>query len=51
MSHDNKMIVADPTPEEQVRLDELYAGFKRHNMVPLWTEIGELMPDNPSTSS
>ncbi|MFP5416073.1 MAG: cupin domain-containing protein [Actinomycetes bacterium] len=51
MSHDNKMIVADPTPEEQVRLDELYAGFKRHNMVPLWTEIGELMPDNPSPSA
>lgn len=32
-----------PTPE----LDELYRGFERELLVPLWTEIGDLMPASP----
>jgi gentisate 1,2-dioxygenase len=31
------------TPE----LDELYRGFERELLIPLWTEIGDLMPDSP----
>ena len=34
----------DPSPE----LDELYRDFERNLMVPLWTEIGDLMPVTPS---
>ncbi|GAA5156451.1 MULTISPECIES: cupin domain-containing protein [Amycolatopsis] len=34
----------DPSPE----LDELYRGFEKELLVPLWTEIGDLMPASPS---
>ncbi|MGY1594077.1 cupin domain-containing protein [Geodermatophilus sp. SYSU D00708] len=32
-----------PTPE----LEELYRGFEQELLVPLWTEIGDLMPVHP----
>ena len=32
-----------PTPE----LEELYRGFEEELLVPLWTEIGDLMPLHP----
>jgi gentisate 1,2-dioxygenase len=35
----------DPSPD----LDALYAAFDRQHMVPLWTEIGELMPMEPTS--
>ncbi|MGW2222596.1 hypothetical protein ACWCSD_47030 [Nonomuraea sp. NPDC001684] len=28
-------------------LEELYRGFERELLVPLWTEIGDLMPAHP----
>jgi gentisate 1,2-dioxygenase len=34
-----------PTPE----LDALYSGFQSEHLVPLWTEIGELMPAHPQS--
>ncbi|HET8601800.1 MAG TPA: cupin domain-containing protein [Segeticoccus sp.] len=34
-----------PTPE----LQELYRGFERELLVPLWTEIGDLMPLHPKS--
>lgn len=37
----------DPTPE----LEALYRGFERELLVPLWTEIGELMPLHPKTKA
>lgn len=39
--------VPPPTPEEQARLDTLYRKFEQHHMIPLWTEIGDLMPEQP----
>ncbi len=33
----------DPTPE----LESLYRGFEEELLVPLWTEIGDLMPRQP----
>ena len=33
----------DPSPE----LEQLYRGFERELLVPLWTEIGDLMPMQP----
>lgn len=36
-----------PTPEEEARLAELYRSFDKAHMVPLWSEIGELMPESP----
>lgn len=36
-----------PSPE----LDELYRGFERELLVPLWTEIGDLMPLSPTSSA
>ena len=34
-------------PERTPALDELYRGFEQELLVPLWTEIGDLMPTNP----
>jgi gentisate 1,2-dioxygenase len=35
------------TPE----LDELYRGFRQELLVPLWTEIGDLMPTQPHSKA
>jgi gentisate 1,2-dioxygenase len=34
-------------PEVTPSLQELYRGFEQELLVPLWTEIGELMPERP----
>ena len=34
-----------PTPSPE--LEELYRGFEKDLLVPLWTEIGDLMPAHP----
>ncbi|MFD7599704.1 cupin domain-containing protein [Streptomyces mirabilis] len=34
-------------PERTPQLAALYRGFESESMVPLWTEIGELMPTTP----
>lgn len=36
-----------PTPE----LDMLYRGFEKELLVPLWTEIGDLMPPHPRSKA
>jgi gentisate 1,2-dioxygenase len=36
-----------PTPE----LEELYRGFEKELLVPLWTEIGDLMPAHPRSKA
>ncbi len=38
----------EPTPEEAAQLQELYRDFDRENLIPLWTEIADLMPMVPS---
>ena len=38
----------EPTPEEAAQLEELYRDFDRENLIPLWTEIADLMPMVPS---
>ena len=37
----------DPTPE----LDSLYRGFEQELLVPLWTEISDLMPTQPKSQA
>ena len=37
----------DPSPE----LEELYRGFEKELLVPLWTEIGDLMPLHPRSKA
>ena len=34
-------------PEDTPALRELYAGFEREHLMPLWTQRGDLMPDHP----
>lgn len=36
---------SQPTPSPE--LEDLYRGFEKALLVPLWTEIGDLMPGNP----
>ncbi|WP_049580663.1 cupin domain-containing protein [Streptomyces sp. SBT349] len=38
-----------PTPSAD--LEELYRGFERELLVPLWTEIGDLMPASPTPAA
>ena len=38
-------------PEPSRELEELYRGFERELLVPLWTEIGDLMPLHPRTKA
>ncbi|GIH72419.1 hypothetical protein Mth01_46720 [Sphaerimonospora thailandensis] len=40
-------MVARTEAAENPALEELYAGFRREGLVPLWTEIGNLMPTKP----
>jgi len=35
-------------PEDTPELRALYAGFKKQHIKPLWTQIGNLMPQHPS---
>jgi len=37
----------DPTPEEKTEIDRLYADFDAEHMMPLWTQLGDLMPLTP----
>ena len=34
-------------PEPSPALEQLYRGFEQELLVPLWTEIGDLMPPHP----
>lgn len=36
-----------PTPEEEQQIEKLYEDFRQENLIPLWTEIGDLMPESP----
>ena len=38
-------------PEVTPALEELYRGFEQELLVPLWTEIGDLMPDCPRSAA
>ncbi|TRV75763.1 cupin domain-containing protein [Streptomyces sp. 130] len=40
-------VTAEGQPEVTPALEELYRGFERELLVPLWTEIGDLMPAHP----
>jgi gentisate 1,2-dioxygenase len=36
-----------PTPDEERQIAALYEDFEAENLIPLWTQIGELMPLTP----
>ncbi|MFF5607466.1 cupin domain-containing protein [Streptomyces cellulosae] len=40
-------VAAEGQPEVTPALEELYWGFEQELLVPLWTEIGDLMPAHP----
>ncbi|MFI5718648.1 cupin domain-containing protein [Nocardia sp. NPDC051750] len=40
-------VTAPNQPDVTPALEELYRGFEQELLVPLWTEIGDLMPANP----
>ncbi|MCZ7472710.1 MULTISPECIES: cupin domain-containing protein [Rhizobium/Agrobacterium group] len=39
------------TPDETLELRELYADFERNHILPLWTQLGDLMPRNPKPTA
>ncbi|NUP34152.1 MAG: cupin, partial [Streptomycetaceae bacterium] len=46
-----KAVAAADQPEVTPALEELYRGFERELLVPLWTEIGGLMPAHPRSQA
>lgn len=44
-------VEADDQPAVTPALQELYRGFEQELLVPLWTEIGELMPLHPQSKA
>jgi gentisate 1,2-dioxygenase len=44
-------IDAPDQPDRTPELDALYRGFESELLVPLWTEIGELMPMQPTSKA
>ncbi|MFF4341799.1 cupin domain-containing protein [Kitasatospora sp. NPDC001540] len=44
-------VAADGQPEVTPALHALYRGFEQELLVPLWTEIGDLMPAHPRSQA
>ncbi len=38
-------------PDDSAGLDALHAGFAREHLIPLWTQIGDLMPLQPQSKA
>lgn len=45
------LIDAPDQPAPSDELAQLYRGFERESLVPLWTEIGDLMPPHPRSKA
>lgn len=45
------MTANDLNPDNDPRLTDLYRGFAEAGLVPLWTEIGDLMPSQPRSAA
>lgn len=43
-------VVTGPSPASR-DLDQIYQDFSAHHLVPLWTEIADLMPPEPSSDA
>lgn len=48
-SHEN--VEHGMQPEDTPALRELYRGFDEQNLLPLWTQLGDLMPMHPKPSA
>lgn len=46
-----RVIDAPGQPEVTAALEDLYRGFEEELLVPLWTEIGDLMPTHPGSKA
>ncbi|MGN1056851.1 MAG: cupin domain-containing protein [Comamonas sp.] len=46
-----KPIAAPGQPEPSPELEALYRGFEQEKLVPLWTQIGDLMPSAPHSKA
>ena len=46
-----KAVAAPGQPEPSPELEALYRDFEREQLVPLWTEIGDLMPLHPKSKA
>jgi gentisate 1,2-dioxygenase len=46
-----KAVAGNHQPEPTPELERLYRGFERELLVPLWTEIGDLMPAHPRSKA
>jgi gentisate 1,2-dioxygenase len=46
-----KAVAGPSQPDPSPALEQLYRGFERELLVPLWTEIGDLMPRHPRSKA
>jgi gentisate 1,2-dioxygenase len=46
-----RAVPGDGQPDATPALEELYRGFEKERLVPLWTQIGDLMPMHPQSKA
>lgn len=49
--HSDPMNAVTDSPEAQAELNEMYAQMRKLNLIPLWTQRADLMPDAPSPTT
>ena len=45
------LVESNDQPEVSEDLAELYQGFENEHLIPLWTQIGDLMPQHPRSKA
>jgi len=48
MDHENSNVM---NPDETPELKALYEGFEKESILPLWTQVGDLMPVHPKSKA
>ena len=45
------LVESNDQPEVSEDLAALYQGFENEHLIPLWTQIGDLMPQHPHSKA
>ncbi len=48
---DHANVAYDMQPEDTPELQALYDGFEKEHLIPLWTQLGDLMPMHPKSKA
>ena len=48
---DHDTVAHGMQPEDTPELRALYKGFEEQSLIPLWTQLGDLMPTHPKSKA